>query len=212
MKPIHDYLSGRQYDPVFYAPKDRLSIAAAEPCMDDPGEVALTCLAPVWPTYVFSPAALYNPEVFRNINDGGFQDPWDLPSGFRVPTMSQARYPSLKTHMLEHHWLQNVQVECNPAFNPLFTALDCEPYYFNHALTSKPVTLFYDAHVDLVGTHQAMLDDRRHDNQAGYGLWSRDTGFGDDGYLIGFGYDFANTSYHILTTEGIHGRDILGKQ
>jgi len=214
IKPIHDYLSSRSYDPVFYAPKDRLSLAAAEPCMDDPGEftVMLECNPPIWATYCWSPAALYNPEVFRNIDDGGFQDPWDLPSGFRVPTMSQARYPSLKTHMLEHQWLQNVQVECNPAFGNFGSVLDCEPYYFNHALTSKPVTLFYDAHVDLVGTHQAMLDDRRHDNQTGYGLWSRDTLFGVDGYFIPEGYDFADTSYHILTTEGIHGRDILGKQ
>ncbi len=223
-KPIHDYLSGRSYDPVFYAPKDRLSLAAAEPCMDDPGEAVNTpeCNPPIWPTYCWSPAAMYNPEVFRNDDDGGFQDPWSLPSGFRVPTMSQASYPSLKTHMLEHQWLQNVEVECNPAFNEFGGVLDCEPYYFNHALTSKPVTLFYDAHVDLVGTHQAMLDDRRHRFQVDnddWGLWSTDTPFGGDvegegdgGYLIEFGYDFANTSYHILTTEGIHGRDILGKQ
>ncbi len=224
IKPVHDYLNGRAYDPVFYAPKDRLSLAAAEPCMDDPGEFTaiLDCNPPVWPTYCWSPAALYNPQVFRNDEDGGFQAPFSLPSGFRVPTMSQATYPSLKTHMLEHQWLQNVEVECNPAFGGFGGVLDCEPYYFNHALNSKPVTLFYDAHVDLIGTHQAMLDDRRHRNQVqnpDWGLWSTDTPFGGDvdgtgdgGYLIGSGYDWANTSYHILTTEGIHGRDILGKQ
>ena len=36
----------------------------------------------------------------------GWQDPWGLPGGFRSPGMSQARFPNLKTHMLEHHWLQ----------------------------------------------------------------------------------------------------------
>jgi prepilin-type N-terminal cleavage/methylation domain-containing protein len=40
-KAINSYMGGRCYDQVFYAPKDRLSLAAAEPCMDDPGEFAI---------------------------------------------------------------------------------------------------------------------------------------------------------------------------
>ncbi len=220
IKSIHSYLGGKTYDQVFYAPKDRLSLAAAEPCMDDPGETVGTapCNPPIWCTYCFSPAAMFNPEVMRPDDPDlpqsqrGFQDPFDLPSGFRVPSMSQVRYPTLKTHMLEHQWLQNVEVECNSAFDPFGSVLDCEPYYFNHALTSQPVTLFYDAHVSLVGAHEAMLADNRHDNQVGYGLWSRDTPFGADGYMIDVGYDFAETSFHILTTSGALGRDILGKE
>ena len=228
IKPIHSYLNGREYEPIFYAPKDTLSLAAAEPCMDNPGEApgnqdldgdgVADCNPPVWPTYCWSPAAMYDPEVFRPDDPDlpaharGFQDPWSLPSGFRVPSMGQARYPTLKTHMLEHAWLQNPEVPCNPAFGGFGGVLDCEPYYFNHAITSQPVTLFYDGHVALVGTHEAMLADRRHDAQAGYGLWSRDTPFNEDGYLIADGYDFTATSFHILTTHGIHGRDILGKQ
>ncbi len=223
IKPIHSYLGGKVYDPVFYAPKDRLSLAAAEPYMDDPGEMAVgeACSVPVWSSYCWSPAAMYSPEVFRPDDPSqpaaqrGFQEPWSLPSGFRVPSMSQSRYPTLKTHMLEHHWLQNVEVECNRScetWEACGNPLDCEPYYFNHALTSQPVTLFYDLHVSLVGVHEAMLADNRHENQVGYGLWSRDTPFGDDGYLIDMGYDFAETSFHILTTSGALGRDILGKE
>ncbi|MHC4415285.1 MAG: type II secretion system protein [Planctomycetota bacterium] len=219
-KNINTYLGGRCYDHVFYAPKDRLSLAAAEPCMEDPGEFAISegCNPPIWTSYCLSPAAMYSPAVFRPddpdlpSDERGFQDPWSLPSGYRVPTMSQVKYPGLKTHILEHQWLQNVEVECNPAFDPWGSVLDCEPYYYNHALTSQPVTLFYDAHVSFVGAHEAMLADRRHDNQAGYGLWSRDTPFGEDGYMIDVGYDFAETSFHILTTEGALGRDILGKE
>ncbi len=220
IKPIHSYLGGKVHDPVFYAPKDRLSLAAAEPFMDDPGEVVggYPICAPIWSTYCWSPAVLFSPEVFRP-NDPrlpagqrGFQEPWSLPSGFRVPSMSQIRYPTLKTHMVEHQWLQNVEVECNSGFDPFASVMDCEPYYFNHALTSQPVTLFYDAHVALVGVHEAMLADNRHENQVGYGLWSRDTPFGADGYMIDVGYDFAETSFHILTTSGALGRDILGKE
>ena len=217
-KAVNSYMSGRVYDQVFYAPKDRLSLAAAEPCMDDPGETSLYegCNPPIWMSYCLSPAALFSPAVFRPDDPNrpqekrGFQHPFSLPAGFRVPKMSQVRYPSLKTHMLEHQWLQNVEVECNPAFEGFGTSLDCEPYYFNHALTSSPVTLFYDSHIELVGTHEAMLADRRHNNQVDYGLWSRDTPFGEDGYMIDLGYDFAETSYHILTTDGAFGRDVVG--
>ena len=220
-KPIHNYLGGRWYDEIFYAPKDRLSLAAAEPCMDDPGEFTVSvqeCNPPIWSSYCFSPAANFNPAVFRPDDPNlpadrrGFQPAWSLPAGFRSPSMAQIRYPDLKTHMLEHQWLQNVEVGCNPAFSDFGTVLDCEPYYFNHALTSQPVTLFYDMHVALVGAHEAMLADRRHAAQFGYGLWSRDTPFGEDGYMISLGYDFATTSFHILTTEGGLGRDILGKE
>jgi prepilin-type N-terminal cleavage/methylation domain-containing protein len=166
-KVVASYLGGRTYDQVMYAPKDRLSLAAAEPCMDDPGEFAIAegCNPPIWMTYVLSPAALFDPAVFRP------DDPdlpaenrgWDLPAGFRVPSMSQIRYPDIKTHMLEHQWLQNVEVTCNPSFSEWGSVLDCEPYYFNHALTSQPVTLFYDMHVAMVGAHEAIRRGWVHD-------------------------------------------------
>ena len=46
----------------------------------------------------------------------------------------------------------------------------------------------------------------------GYGLWNRSTPFGENGYLIDIGYDFAASSFHILTNDGASGRDILGKE
>ncbi len=88
----------------------------------------------------------------------------------------------------------------------------CEPYYFNHSFQSIPVTLFYDGSVRMMSVFEAMSSDRRHVRQTGYGLWSRDTPFGDNGYLIDVGYDFAESSFHILTTDGAKGRDILGKE
>ncbi|MCH8344280.1 MAG: prepilin-type N-terminal cleavage/methylation domain-containing protein [Planctomycetes bacterium] len=228
MRNFNRYLNGRVADPVFFAPKDRLSLAAVEPCMDDPGEYGgghPNCPGPVMPTYCWSPAALFDPSVMRNDEDGGWQMPWDIPAGFRTPSMGQVTYPSLKTHMMEHTWLQNPRGECNPAFvvpiSP--TLLECEPFYFNHGLSSQPVTLFYDGHVELVSVLAAMSDDRRHRHQVenpDWGLWSTDTPFGGDalnpqaggGYFIDEAYDYANTSFHILTTDGARGRDILGKQ
>jgi len=54
--------------------------------------------------------------------------------------------------------------------------------------------------------------DRRNQQQAGYGLWTRDTSLGEDGYLIADGYDFAATGFHILTLDGIRGRDTIGSE
>ena len=42
------------------------------------------------------------------------------------------------------------------------------------------------------------------------GLWSRDTPLGADGYFIDLGFDDSPLSHHVLTTDGILGRDTLG--
>jgi hypothetical protein len=58
---------------------------------------------------------------------------------------------------------------------------------------------------------EAQAADARLLQQLGdYGLWHRETPFGDDGYLVGDSWDFlTNTSFHILTTDGILGRDTM---
>jgi prepilin-type N-terminal cleavage/methylation domain-containing protein len=210
VKAFNRYLNDRYYDLVFYAPKDRVVMGSLEDtgCLEDPGEFCFTENAlPRWSSYCLSPAALYSPSVMSNPNQGGFKDPYSLDAGFRAPAMSQARYPDLKTHMTEHHWLQQTRADCNPSFDSGSGAYDCEPYYFNHSWESVPVTLFYDGHVEGLGVRAAEAADSRHAVQAGYGLWSRDTPLGSEGYFIDSGYDFANTSFHILTTDGIRGRD-----
>lgn len=45
--------------------------------------------------------------------------------------------------------------------------------------------------------------------QTGHGLWSRDTPLGESGYFSDVAYDLTQTSFHVLTTEGIHGRDTV---
>jgi prepilin-type N-terminal cleavage/methylation domain-containing protein len=209
-KPFHAYLNDRYHDPVFFAPKDRVILEPIEQCFEVPGEFVAfpeEC-NPAWASYCLSAAGLYSPETFSlNPETGLFWNaPWEMASGYKVPSFNEVKYPTLKTHMLEHHWLQNMKVPCNAAFN------GCEPYYFNHSYQSMPVTLFYDGSVRLMSVLEAMSSDRRHERQAGYGLWSRDTPFGEDGYLISDGYDFAATSYHVLTIDGVRGRDTLGKE
>ncbi len=210
MKQFADYLNGKFVDPIFYAPKDTVVYNLLEDCMDTPAEF-VDCVGSsanvLWSSYCWSPAALYNPEV---LSHEGFQNPWSLPAGLRVPAMGQARYADLKTHMLEHHWLQNRRADCNLNWAGQGTYDGCEPYYFNHAWESVPVTLFFDGHVEGMGVREAERADKRLMVQTGndFGTWRRDAM--DNGYFIDQGYDWANTSFHILTTDGILGRDKLG--
>jgi prepilin-type N-terminal cleavage/methylation domain-containing protein len=208
-KPMSDYFNGRYHDPVFFAPKDRVILDPLEPCFEVPGEFVAnpTACNPAWSSYALSPAALFAPAVFSDNGNGVFwTEPWTLPTGYRAPTIGQARYTSLKTNLLEHHWLQNTKVACNSAFT------GCEPYYFNHSFQSMPVTLFFDGSIRLMGVLEAMSSDKRTTQQSGHGLWSEDTSFGPGGYFINDAYDFADTSFHILTIDGIKGRDTIGAE
>ncbi|MEE8154055.1 MAG: prepilin-type N-terminal cleavage/methylation domain-containing protein [Phycisphaerales bacterium] len=219
-KVLSTYVNGRYFDRVYYAPKDP-TFTLIEPCLDQPGEFAPDqgCNGPSrWPTYCLSPASLFSPDVLslNQQTDKYYTDPWELPGGHRTPPMSSIRYPTLKTHMLEHPWLQNVRRVCNPGFDPP-QGVDCEPYFFNHGFESTPATLFYDGHVRLMGTQEALNANRRHFGQTGIGLWSIDTPFlggydpgNNGGYFMEFAYDFTSTSYHILTIDGALGRDTLG--
>ena len=220
-KALSQYVNSRWYDKVFYAPKDP-NWDLIEGCLDHPAEFPGTDECnnpPKWSTYCLSPASLFSPDVLglNKLTGEFYTDPWDLPGGHRTPSMGSIRYPTLKTHMLEHPWLQNVRRVCNDAFSGGGFENACEPYYFNHGFESTPATLFYDGHVRLMGTQEALNANRRHLGQTGFGLWSIHTPFGGGydpespgGYYMEYAYDFTSTSYHILTIDGSLGRDTLG--
>jgi hypothetical protein len=214
-RPFHDYVSGRFYDPTFYPASDRVVHEVVAPAFDSPWEFVNDLVdsplgdIPAWSSYCLSPAALFHPDVMRAPADGGWQDPWGLPHAFNTPGLYDAEYPSLKTHMLEHHWLQDPLADpCNPWF-PHGTYAGCEPYYFNHALASAPATLFYDLSTRLLPNSEVIAADAKVMMQTGDGLWSRDTPFGANGYLGEYAYDGTIVSHHILTTGGIDGRDTV---
>jgi prepilin-type N-terminal cleavage/methylation domain-containing protein len=221
--PLAKYLGGRFYDPVFYAPKDTAVWTMFKRAVDSPEEyVDRNRLGGIcYSSYSMSPAGLFNPAVLGNPERGGFQDPWSLPAGLRCPSLSQARYPELKTHMIEQHWLQNKRgPECSPYTGDvegLPGRYDgCDPYFFNGSIESSPVTLFYDGHVENLGVEIAVRADSRmrvQTNDPDWGLWSKDTPFGGSGFFGQYGWDSGGTaapgSFHILTTDGILGRDML---
>jgi len=233
---FNSYLNGRFYDHIFYAPKDQAAISAIGDCWQYPAEFCapadtdFTVAGELFPSsYSLSPAAMFNQQVW-SVPNNQFPSVSDLftnfPAAFRTPAASMARYPDLKTHMIEHHWLQRKRLDCNPKMsNTQFAKYDgCEPFYFNHSTDSQPMTLFYDGHVAGVGVREAMRANSIVKTQKGgsnaLGLFRRDVGvFGNDGFfqqnaygvdIPNFAETFPDTSFHILTTDGIMGRDILG--
>ena len=213
-----EYLASSFYAPAFYAPTDQVVRPLVEPGYDSPWEYA--ALEPAVPSlgnipylssYIFSPAAMFHPDVFRRGDAGGWTDPWSIDHGFQSPAFFSARYSNLKTLMIEHHWLQNAPKEvCNPGFEyGLYD--ECEPYYFNHGIDSAPNSLFFDLSVRELPNAEVAAADAALIRKTSYGLWSRDTPFGNGGYFGDEAYDTTNLSHHIFTTDGILGRDTLNR-
>ncbi len=226
-KAFNSYVGSRFYDPIFWAPKDVIPLRLAEPFFEFPEEFRVPeneaeVGTIVWSSYVWSPAAMFHPDVHSHC---GAQNPRTFPAAYRSPSLGQCRFPDMKTWMLEHHWLQNNESEANPSFDG-----EDPSWMFNQGYNSVPITLFFDGHVAATGVREAMDADARatrlyqqnnlcaqcpssSSGECESGLWSRGTQFGADGYYGQYSYDtLVNTSYHIFTTEGIRGRDVLSAQ
>jgi prepilin-type N-terminal cleavage/methylation domain-containing protein/prepilin-type processing-associated H-X9-DG protein len=216
-KAFNNYVNGRYYDPVFWAPKDLVWISQAHPGFQYPGEFIPPSAVggtSIRSTYVWSPAACWNPDV---LSRKGFKQPSTLPAAWKCPSAGQAKYPELKTRMIEHSWLQN---QDGGSLNPAFAG-GASPWLFNQGYSSTPNAMFFDGHVAAIAVSEVMDADRRMraswDGAAGAppatgrGLWHTGTPFGADGYYQQYSFDMlADTSFHVLTTDGILGRDILG--
>ncbi len=207
-KPIHDYVGGRFYDPTFFSILDHDAFMAARPAFDEDCEF-VPAVGTIPSSYAFSPAAMYHPDVLRAPSAGGFQDPDTLDHGYHSPAVAQARHPSQKTWMIEHNWLHDPPGPCNPG-----QPGGCVPYFFNHGADSEPLTLFFDGSIEALRTGDVAEDDARVLDQTNGvdGLWSRDTPLGETGYFGDISFDGTIVSHHILTTDGILGRDRLARQ
>ncbi len=216
-KPFNTYVNGRFYDRTFVAPKDKLSMDRCEEGLGDPGEFTILPQQPgqvVFSTYCWSPAALWNPDV---LSRNGFKQPQTLPAAWKCPTAGQAKYPELKTRMIELYWLQNQDGgPTNPGFSGGYT-----PWYFNQGNSSTPCAMFFDGHAASIAVSEVMDANRRciagwnnvpaAPPQTGRGLWHTGTPLGVNGFYQQLSFDMlADTSFHMLTTDGILGRDILG--
>jgi len=234
-KAFNSYVGDRWYDPVLWAPKDVIPLRTAENFFEYPGEFTpydpsnTSTQVIAYPSYVWSPAAMYHPDVSGHC---GFRDPFSggFPASFKSPAVGQCKFPDLKTRMVEHHWLQNNESESNPSF-----AGNDPSWIFTQGYNSSPVCLFFDGHVGVKGVREGMDADRRAQNlyqqnnicstECGGGvgngcepgLWSRGMatrfGHGEDGYGGNISYDtLVSSGMHMYTTDGIRGRDFLGSE
>jgi hypothetical protein len=219
-KALHDYVKGKFYEPTYYAPNDTAVMNVVASTFDVPCEFFIVpgqsgTAPPFWSSYCLSASALFNPAVMARDNP---TSPMGLVGGFTVPSFAQAKYPHLKTHIIEHNWVQNPPAVCNPAFPTSGKFLGCEPYYFNHGLVSAPACVFFDGSVRLVPNTEVLAADAAIAKDLGSfeGLWFRPGGamvnfgfFTVDGYFNSSGIDDIEVNHTILTIDGILGRDTL---
>jgi type II secretory pathway pseudopilin PulG len=215
VRAFNPYLNGKVYDRTFYAPKHSVALINIGDCFDGRWEFCLDeNFSTYWSSYSLSPAALLHPDMWSTA-DGEFPESMDaifaqFDNAFHALPYDSAKYPDLKTHVMENVWLQNNYV--GPCSNqnpmPAFGSYGgCASYLFNSSIHSSPVTLFYDGHVRLLPLTEVKAADDK------IGVWRRDTPMGENGFFQEFGVpgdDNPQLSHHILTNGGILGRDTLG--
>jgi prepilin-type N-terminal cleavage/methylation domain-containing protein len=220
-KAFNNYLNGRFYDKVFYAPKDTFTLSIVEQYFSVPAEFDVNEAGDyAESTYCFSPAAMWAHEVLswqRKTGAGatasigaaprlGGASP--MPGAFKSPTASASQYPSLKWRMWEHQWLQNKE---GGDINMVFQ--DPTPWFYNLGYNSAPAAMFFDGHVQIVS-----IAGIQQDNDLAYSQAQAPLYFNNGGAINAY---YANASYDnltkgagavtagILTVEGILGRDML---
>ncbi len=254
-RQIAEYMEDKCYHKSYFAPKDRILQRALQQCWDDSGTTCSTTFATgnanatldipftlQASSYAFSPPNMMNPYCYRlpradEQPTEAFSDPMSVPAGFRMATAAQAKYSSLKTFLMEMHWMQNLTTgECGPRWdeadypyhaaggsnNDLTWEYDgCYPNYFNASWRSAPVATFMDGHVDMITVDEAekwdyvVADGNNSTNdEAQYkGLWHRGVA-GDlaNGFFVECRTDWGNWSGHTHTAGGVtEGRDILAE-
>jgi type II secretory pathway pseudopilin PulG len=225
-KAFNSYVGGRFYDKVFWAPKDKITLAKIDKYFSTPVEFNFTNGDFETPTYCWSPAAMWSPDVMawsRKTGNGAAASygarptRLTMPGAFKSPGAGLAQYPSLKWRMWEHQWLQNMEGgEVNPAFSTP------TPWFYNQGYNSAPATLCFDGHTQVVSIAGIQQDnDLAIAQSAGASgtaavsgsLWFVCSG-GANAYYSTAAYDMLTTgqgscSAGILTVDGILGRDML---
>lgn len=196
---FREYVSRNFYSPDWFA-EDDPSFAGASTQFEAAGDFTYPVSALpggiAYSSFAMSPAAMLNPGVLRARAAGGFRAPSSFADSYRAPAVAQCTYPSLKTRMTEYGW---------------FRGAPSADLAFSSGRTSTPVTLFFDGSVQAVSMARAEEDDAavRAGSKSGDGLWSDDTPLGANGWQPDGSVDGLRTGFHMLTTGGLLGRDLL---
>jgi prepilin-type N-terminal cleavage/methylation domain-containing protein len=225
VKAFNQYVSGRFYDKVFWAPKDRLTYEGVDEYFRNPVEFDFDGIRFAEPTYCWSPAAMWSPAVMswkRATAAGGSTDPCqvklgaapaNLPGAYKSPVASMCQYPSLKWRMWEHQWLQNTEGgDVNPCFNVP------TPWFYNLGYNSAPCVMYFDGHTQMVSLAGTMQDNDLAASQMSGGIGSplyfHSINEANDGYYAQCAYDMMTNNQPcrpptpgFATVDGILGRD-----
>ena len=227
-KAFNSYVNGRYYDKAFWAPKDRITLEPVQKYFDSPVEFGYDQVNYAEPTYCWSPAAMWSPDVLgwcrrlgvtancqggtagATARPGPAPQAATMPGAYKSPAASVAQYPSLKWRMWEHQWLQNREGgEVNPAFNTP------TPWFFNHGYNSAPAVMCFDGHTQVVSIAGIQQDNDLATSQ-GKPLWFSSIAGNTDGYYSNASYDMlvyrpgvAAVAAGVATVDGILGRDML---
>lgn len=168
--------------------------------------------------YTMSAAAMWNPEVHRAPSAGGWQDPRTIELGYRSPSLHECEHPTLKTMFVERWWIDGAPTRFHPDSLRTPTGpnslenVDRYHWRFNQGHESRAMTAFYDGSVASVRVGDAYADDSISAKATGDGLWSRDSPMGEDGWRGDTGNGDGFSSFHVLTVDGIRGRDLLRRR
>jgi prepilin-type N-terminal cleavage/methylation domain-containing protein len=216
-KAFNSYVNGRYYDKTFWAPKDTFTLSLVEEYFSSPSEFSVNTNADyAEPTYCWSPAAMWSPDVLAWTRRSGTgaaacvgvaPTRTTMPGAYKSPTSSAAQYPSLKWRMWEHQWLQNREGgETNQVFS------DPTPWFYNQGYNSAPAVMCFDGHTQIVSITGIQQDNDLASSQ-GQPLWFN-CGGGINAYYANASYDnltkgLGAVTAGILTTDGVLGRDML---
>jgi prepilin-type N-terminal cleavage/methylation domain-containing protein len=254
-RQIAEYMEDDITNKAYYSPKDTILLEGVKDCQISQGnlcpgvsgewggdfgsfriaKLGTYDFSPAIPmtSYIYSPANMMNNKVmtYKPGEGNGFRDPCSFNNGFKAPTLDQSKYASLKTYLVEQHWLQNVTGEaCSPTWDGMGSGHwrstanpdgwhwgGCHPALYNHSFRSTPVAVFNDGHVDMMDINSAdkcdNLVSKANQDKFGSddnlcGLWNRNTPFGDNGYFQEAATDWMDVSPVALTEGGSNGRDI----
>ncbi len=210
-RAVHVYANGRFYDPLFYNPLEDKVFDTLEEAFAVPDEFYPAGATPTWSSYFMSPAAMYHPNVLRRPSAGGFRAPTSFDDGFRSPSVSQVKHPGLKTRFIERSWIVGAPPGCADLLPSGINGVEACPHYlFNQGADATPAAAFFDGSIRFLNTGDVARQDLLMRLRTGVdGLWSRDTPLGDDGFFGELSVDGVTASHHMLTTDGIRGRDTL---
>jgi len=217
-KPFNQYANGKVYDRLFYAPRHLLLPGDWADLLRE--RINTDCEwvgeedTVLTPTYCMSLAAQVDPEVYAAPSRGGAQRALALDYGHRTPSLASAKYPDLKTHMIEHYWFNP------PPEEPFIPGTGGVPWFFNMSDRAENATLFFDGSVRLLPNMEVLVSNDIVVRGGGDPLWNHDPGcFGSGGYfensaqrgstLEVHGFVDQVSSHHVFTTDGILGRDTI---